>query len=127
MSPSTSTKSKGAGLDGPSWTSSAINNPSGENSREDVVEDVEDCMKVGGDLIGGRRLSTKTQLHAGTIGRQGAGSTAVISRGAAEGAPHTDTVGANETEGPWASKREAGGESPKDDGPNPWPANLQSN
>ncbi len=88
------------------------------------MEDVKDCVKLGGGLAGGRRLLTEARLRAGTIGRQGAGSTAVIGRGAAEGTPHIDTVGANETEGPRASKREAGGESPEDDGPNPWPFNL---
>jgi hypothetical protein len=104
--------------------SSAINNPGGKISWEDVVADMIDCVKVGGGSAGGRRMSTKARLLAGTVGRQGAVSTAVIGHGAAKGAAHTDTVSANETEGPWASKRGAGGESPEDDGPNPWPANL---
>jgi hypothetical protein len=99
MSPSVSTKSKRAGLNGLSWTSSAINNPARENSGEDVVEDVKYCVKVGGSSAGDRRLLTKARLRAGTLGRQGAGSTAVIGCGAAEGTPHTDRVGANETEG----------------------------
>jgi hypothetical protein len=124
MSPSTSTKSKGAGLNRPSWTSSAINDPAGEISGEDVVADVIGCEKVGGSLASGRRMSTDARLLAGTVGRQGAVSTAVISRGAAKGEAHTDMVGANETEGPRASKRGASGESPEDDGPNPWLANL---
>ncbi len=125
MSPSTSTRSKGAGLNGPSWTSSAINDPAGEISWEDVVADVIDCVKVGGGSAGGCRMSTEARLLAGTIGKQGTVSTAVIGCGAAEGTAHTDMVGANETEGPRASKRGAGEESPEDDGgPNPWPANL---
>jgi hypothetical protein len=124
MSPAASPRAKGAGLDGPSWTSSAINNPAGEISWDDVVADVIDCVKVGGGLAGGRRMSTEARLLAGTVGRQGAVSTAVIGRGAAKGTAHTDTVGANETEGLRASKRGAGGESPEDDSPNPWPANL---
>ncbi len=84
------------------------------------MEDVKDCVKLKGGSAGGCRLSTEAQLRAG----QGARSTVVIGHGKAEAAPHTDTVGANEMEGPQASKREAGGESPDDDGPNPWPANL---
>jgi hypothetical protein len=88
------------------------------------VEDVEDCVKLGGGSAGGRRLSTEAQLRAGTVERQGAGSTVVNGQGAAKGTPHIDMVGANETEGLQTFKREAGREFPEDDGPNPWLSNL---
>ena len=93
------------------------------------------CVEVGGGSAGGRRgggsaggrsgggssgghRSAKATVGASTGGRQGAGS-AVNIRGAAEIAPHTDTMGANETEGSRAPRIGAGGESPEDDGPNP--------
>ncbi len=69
----------------------------------EVLEDVNNHSIVGGSLAGSRSITTEARLHVGTVEKQGAGSTAGTIYGAAEGAPHTDTVTATEMEGPRAS------------------------
>jgi hypothetical protein len=102
-----------------------MNNPTGITGDGERERSIRGRRAGGGGSASGRASTGMAKGAEDLSGREGAipraGSTSGARRETMEEALNTDTLGAKEMEGPRASKDEAGGESPEDDGPNPCP------